>query len=190
MLSQDPAQRGQRHRPGQPGGELGEQLRAGPAGQRHPGDRGQLAGQRDHRGPVRRADPPRPPRPRQVRQPVQAAGSEPAPPPACLVRADIQVRGDLAVRVAASGREHDLRPLPVPAGGLRAAGAAREDLPSGSGQGDRHRMRGHAPLKPELRPCNSAHPGPYSWPGQIPHSGTMGTCRPSPSPPAGRSPGG
>ena len=61
-----------------PPGDLGGQFRAGPAGQRHPGGGGQLAGQRDHRGPFQRADPPRPPGPGQVRQAVQAPGGEPA----------------------------------------------------------------------------------------------------------------
>ena len=40
--------------------QLGGKFRAGPPAQRHPGGGGQLAGERDYRGPVRRADPPRP----------------------------------------------------------------------------------------------------------------------------------
>jgi hypothetical protein len=75
---------------------------------------GQLAGQRDHRGPFQRADPPRPPAAGQVLEPVQAAGGEPAPPLADRVHADAQVRGD---GPAAGGRQHDLRPQPVPVRG-------------------------------------------------------------------------
>ena len=69
-----------------PGRQLGGQFRAGPPRQRHPGGGGQLAGQRDHRGPLRCADPPRPPGAGQVIQPVQAAAGEPAPPLAHSVR--------------------------------------------------------------------------------------------------------
>ena len=71
VLRQDPQQRRHRDRRADQAlrGQLGGQLRPGPAGQRHPGRSGQLAGQRDHGRPVRLADPPRPPRPGQVLQP-------------------------------------------------------------------------------------------------------------------------
>src|ERR1035437_673808 len=63
VLRQDPQQRRHRHRLADQAlrQQLGGQLRAGPAGQRHPGLSGQLAGQRHRRRPVRRADHPRTP---------------------------------------------------------------------------------------------------------------------------------
>ena len=116
VLGQDPQHRGRRElglaSPGP--GELGRQFRAGPARQRHPGRGGQLAGQRDHRGPGQLADPPRPPGAGQVSQPVQAAAGEPAPPLAHRIHADPQVRGDPGIVAAARGSQHDLRPQPVP----------------------------------------------------------------------------
>jgi hypothetical protein len=54
VLGQDPQDGRRRDGAGQ---AAGGQFRAGPPGQRHPGGGGQPAGQRDHRGPLRRGRP-------------------------------------------------------------------------------------------------------------------------------------
>src|SRR5438128_3572220 len=68
--------------------------------------------QRADRCPFQLADPPRPPGPGQVVEPVQAAGGEPAPPLAYRVHSDVQVRGDAGAGPAAGGGQHALRPQP------------------------------------------------------------------------------
>ena len=82
------------------------QSRPGPARQRHPGRGGQLAGQRDHRGPGQLTDPPRPPGAGQISQPIQAAaGREPAPPlrtVSTLIRRSAAIRALSRPRAAAS----------------------------------------------------------------------------------------
>ena len=128
VLGQDP-QDGRR-RDEAAGRQLGGQFGAGPPGQRHPGGGGQLAGQCDHRGPLRRADPPRPPGSGQVIQPVQAPGGKPASPPSGSIDADSHLRGDAGVIPAAGGVQHDLRPQPVPPGGLGPADAHLQVLRS------------------------------------------------------------
>ena len=124
-----------------PGRQLGGQFRAGPPAQRHPGGGGQLAGQRDHRGPVRRADPPRPARPGPVPQPVQAAGGEPAPPLADRIDADAQAGGDPGIGVPAGGSQHDLRAQPVPPGRLRPPDTFLQGGALAGTQHDRHRAK-------------------------------------------------
>jgi hypothetical protein len=106
-MLREPQHRGHRQRIACPDpGDLGQQFRAGPARQRDPGrGGGQLAGQRDYRGPGQLADRPRPPAAGQVSQPGQPAPSEPAPPLAHRVHGDLQVRGDPGIippRAAAS----------------------------------------------------------------------------------------
>ena len=105
VLSQDPQDRGYRHgRWPAPGRPARAQFRAGPPGQRHPGGGGQLAGQRDHRGPVRRGDPPRAPAGAGPSARPARAG-EPAPPLADRIDADAQVAAIRALgwpRAAAS----------------------------------------------------------------------------------------
>jgi len=94
MLGQDPQHRGGRQLTVRPGpGDLGQQFRSGPPRQRDLGRGGQLAGQRDDRGPGQLADPPRPAAARQVSQPGQAPGGEPAPPLAHSIHGDLQARG-------------------------------------------------------------------------------------------------
>ena len=143
VLRQDPQQRRHRDRRADQvlRGQLGGQLRAGPAGQRHPGRGGQLAGQRDHRRPVRLADPPRPPRPGQVLQPRQAPLREPPPPLAHRIDGNPQAGGDPGVIPALRRGEHDLRPQPVPPARLRSPDPFLQRLALGGGQRDRHRGR-------------------------------------------------
>ncbi len=125
-----------------PASPLGGQFRPGPPRQRHPGGGGQLAGQRDHCGPLRRADLPRPPGSGQVFESFQSASGEPAPPPAGSIDADAQVRGDAGVIPAPGGGQHDLSPQPVPVRGLGAADAHLQGRAPGGGQRDRHGVAG------------------------------------------------
>jgi hypothetical protein len=97
-------------------------FRCGPARQRHHRGSGKLAGQRADCGSFQRGDPPWPPGPGQVLEPVQPAGGEPAPPLADRVHADVQVRSGAGADPAAGRSQHDLRPQPVPVGDLSAAG--------------------------------------------------------------------
>ena len=139
MLGQDPQHREHRQRTVRPGaGEFGQQFGPGPARQRHPGRGGQLAGQRDDRGPSQLADPPRPARAGQVSQPGEPAAGEPAPPLAHRIHGDPQVHGDPGVIPAPGRRQHDLGPQPVPVRGLRAGTVVQRHALSG-GQRDRHR---------------------------------------------------
>jgi hypothetical protein len=139
---QDPQHRGHRELAPWPGlDDLSQQFGPGPARQRHPGRGGQLAGQRDDRGPGQLADPPRPPAAGQISQPIQAAASEPAPPLAHGVHGDLQVRGDPGIVPAARGSQHDLRAQPVPPGRLRPPDALVQGGALAGAQHDRHRAK-------------------------------------------------
>ena len=189
VLRQDPQQGCHRHRRADKalGRQLGGQLRPGPAGQRHPGRGRQLAGQRDHRRPVRLADPPRPPGPGQVFQPWHAPLREPASPLAHRIDGNPQAGGDPRVIPALRRGEHDLRPQPVPPVCLRCPDPLLQRLAPGGGQRDRHRGRRHAHLPAKLQICNSFRARDHNQRG-CRQPAQWGTCPPSRPPPAAPSP--